>query len=256
MVSQCSATSGSRVLKQGGASRILLPCVADLLAICALCALLFIASCDRVKPKGDASLLPRKGVTVKITGSLILEDAQQDTLLALARQAIGYALSVASDLPVQPSAESGLQKKLGCIVQLLIDGKVRGSGGYVLPVKELSSSVAELAMRAALTGGEAQPLKKEELGRTIIKITVVGEPEPLSADDALQVGKQGLVLMSREGQVKWILMPEDVGRLTAAPAAIDSILSAGQSSRNALKKGDVSLVTFTTQTFEETPRLR
>jgi len=80
-------------------------------------------------------------------------------------------------------------------------------------------------------------LKRRNSAGPSSKITVVGEPEPLSADDALQVGKQGLVLMSREGQVKWILNARGCGRLTAAPAAIDSILSAGQSSRNALKKG-------------------
>jgi AMMECR1 domain-containing protein len=198
----------------------------------------------------ESALTPRKGVTVNVSGARQLTDAQQDTLLAIARQSIAYYLQTGDTPPAPSLTGSELFKNRGCLVKLTVDGKTRGTSGYILPVKELAAAVAELSMRAATGGGRFEALKRKELAATLIQITVVSDPVTISGEAAVKVKKHGLVLMSGEA-VAGILLPDDVNQSGSAGAAIDRLLSLARMTRNDWKPPEIAIKAFTVQVFEE-----
>lgn len=225
-----------------------------------MCAMLFITSCaqQKTEPKiavdtsvvPESAITPRKGVTVSITDVRMLTDAQQDTLLAIARQSIAYYLQTGTMPPVPQQTASDLFKSHGCLIKLTAAGKTRGTSGYILPVKELAAAVAELSMRAATGGERFDPLKRKELAGTVIQITVISDPVVIKKETEIKIKKHGLVLISGE-IVAGILLPDDVSQAGSGGAAIDRLLSLARMTRDSWKPPTVAIKTFTVQLFEE-----
>jgi len=217
-------------------------------------AALLVASCghksDVETTIPESAVMPRKGITVNTTGESLLTDAQQETLLAIARRSIAYYLRTGSNPPDPTVSDTALLKNRGCLIKLIVDGKTRGTSGYLLPVKRLAAAVAELAMRAATGGGRFDALKPQELARTIIQITVVSEPVTISKDAEVIIKRHGLVLMYQE-RVAGVLLTDDVIQSGSSGVAIDRLLSFNRMTRNDWKSPGVKIQTFTVQVFQE-----
>ena len=238
------------------------PAVASAGMLAVMYAILFIPSCAQQKNEPrqraaadtsvvpESAITPRKGMTINITGARMLTDAQQDTLLAIARQSIAYYLQTGNTPPVPPLTASDLFKNHGCLIKLTAAGKTRGTSGYILPVKELAAAVAELSMRAATGGERFGPLKRKELAGTVIQITVISDPVVIKKEAEVKIKKHGLVLMSVE-TVAGILLPDDVSQAGSGAAAIDRLLSLARMTRDSWKPPAVAIKAFTVQLFEE-----
>ena len=104
-----------------------------------------------------------------------LAKAQERVLLELARKSIEHYF----DTGRTPHPETGdplLREKRGAFVTLKTDGELRGCIGYPVPVMPLDATIAEMAVAAASQDYRFTPLTPEELGRTVIEISVLTLP--------------------------------------------------------------------------------
>ena len=143
-----------------------------------------------------------------------------------------------------------LLKNRGCLVKLIVDSLTRGTSGYILPVKELAEAVTELSMRAATGGQRYDPLKPQELARTIIQISVVSEPVTVRSVSEVKVHQHGLVL-KYEGAVAGILLVDDVIQSGTAGAAIERLLNLNRMTKKDWVAPKVEIQTFSVQVFQE-----
>jgi len=213
------------------------------------------ASCGQKSEGGKAAiaksaLIPRKSVTLRVTGDTLLTGAQQDTLLALARRSIASYLQTGSVPPQAPVNDSVLLKNQGCLVKLTVDSLTRGTSGYILPVKRLAEAVTELSMRAATGGQRYDPLKPQDFARTIIQISVVSEPVTVRSEAEVKVHQHGLVLKS-EGAVAGILLVDDVVQSGTAGAAIERLLNLNRMTKKDWVLPKVEIQAFSVQVFQE-----
>jgi AmmeMemoRadiSam system protein B/AmmeMemoRadiSam system protein A len=122
-----------------------------------------------------------------------------DTLLAIARAAIGHALGVHAG-PPRTDIAPWLARPGATFVTLLLDGKLRGCIGSLAPSRSLGVDVAENAAGAALRDPRFSPLTREEWTRCRVEVSMLSPPKPLRfADEAellaqLRPGEDGVIL--------------------------------------------------------------
>ena len=213
------------------------------------------ASCGQKSEGGKtavpaSALIPRKSVTLRVTGDTLLTVAQQDTLLALARRSIAAFLRTDSVPPPPQVSDTALLNYRGCLVKLTVDSATRGTSGYILPVKQLAGGVTELAMRAATGGQRYDPLKPQELARAVIQISVVSEPVTIRSEAEVKVHQHGIVLKS-EGAVAGILLVDDVIQSGSAGAAVERLLNLNRMTKKDWVAPKVEIQTFSVQVFQE-----
>jgi AMMECR1 domain-containing protein len=215
----------------------------------------FAASCGQKSEGGKASvagsaLIPRKSVTLRVTGDTLVTGAQQDSLLALARRTIAGFMRTGSVPPPSLVNDSTFLKNRGCLIKLTVDSMIRGTSGYILPVKPLAAAVAELSMRAATGGQRYDSLKPQELDRTVIQISVVSEPVTIKNEAEVKVQQHGLVL-KYEGAVAGIMLVDDVAQSSSAGDAIERLLNLNRMTKKDWVPPKVEIQTFTVQVFQE-----
>lgn len=87
-----------------------------------------------------------------------------------------------------------LKNELGAFVTLKINGELRGCIGYIVGHLPLYDTVVEVAKQAAFSDPRFQPLKKEELEKVKLEISVLSSFTPIETYDEIEVGKHGLLL--------------------------------------------------------------
>jgi AmmeMemoRadiSam system protein B/AmmeMemoRadiSam system protein A len=122
-----------------------------------------------------------------------------ETLLALARGAIGHALGVHAE-PPRTDASAWLARPGATFVTLQLEGKLRGCIGSLAPTRGLGVDVAENARAAALRDPRFAPLTATEWPRCSLEVSVLSTPKSLRfADEAellaqLRPGEDGVIL--------------------------------------------------------------
>ena len=140
-----------------------------------------------------------------------LTQAQQTTLLALARTAIESRLDN-QPAPRAPSEESIFHKRLGVFVTLKKFGQLRGCIGVFEGVAPLADSAIDCAQGAAFRDPRFPQLGPEELTEIQISVSVLSPSEPMqisSREDLLaqlQPGRDGLILT--EGAQRATFLPQ------------------------------------------------
>jgi MEMO1 family protein len=122
-----------------------------------------------------------------------------ETLLGIARGAIGHKLGLAAAAP-RTDAVPWLARPGASFVSLLLEGRLRGCIGSLAPVRGLGEDVAENAVGAALRDPRFSPLGTAEWVRCALEVSVLSVPKPLQFGDEaellaqLRPGEDGVIL--------------------------------------------------------------
>jgi AmmeMemoRadiSam system protein A len=122
-------------------------------------------------------------------------------LLAIARQSIAEALKPDASTPPPPSErEPWLAEPGATFITLKRDGELRGCIGSLEAHRPLGQDVWENARAAAFRDPRFPPLRREELPRIAVEVSVLGPAKPLpvrseaEALARLRPGRDGVVL--------------------------------------------------------------
>jgi len=127
----------------------------------------------------------------------MLTKIQGNKLIRLARKSIETVFSKkALDYKEEKKEFS---KKLGVFVTLHKAKQLRGCIGFPYPYKPLADAIVEAAKAAAFSDPRFLPLKKEEISKIKIEISVLTEPKEIfvKSQDILkeiEIGKDGLII--------------------------------------------------------------
>ncbi len=123
---------------------------------------------------------------------------QQEVLLALARQTIERRLGIdGSANPVNPEGTFYEKEEFGSFVTLHIRGDLRGCIGYIQPVAPLKEQMRMCAMAAAFQDPRFPPLTETEWPDVDLEISLLFPPVPVQQEDDIVIGRDGLIVSSR-----------------------------------------------------------
>jgi MEMO1 family protein len=132
---------------------------------------------------------------------------QEDPYVALARRTLemyvneGKTLSVPEGLPEEMTGQQA-----GAFVSIKKQGQLRGCIGTTGPT---SSNIAHEIIQNAISAGTRDPrfdpIEPEELDKLVYSVDVLGEPEPISSMEELDVIRYGVIV--RSGRRSGLLLP-------------------------------------------------
>ena len=114
---------------------------------------------------------------------------QAEKLIKLARKAIE---SVFSGEKIEMPTGKEFRQARGVFVTLTENGKLRGCIGFPYPNLPIAQAVVEAAKSAAFSDFRFSQLKKEELDKIKIEISILSLPEKCKCED-VKVGRDGLM---------------------------------------------------------------
>jgi AmmeMemoRadiSam system protein A len=128
-------------------------------------------------------------------------EAQQQAMLAMARQAIAASLESVQAPRPEPD-DPFLAYRAGVFVTLREKqrfrqsgpGRLRGCIGHMKPDQSLHQIVPEMAVQAATADPRFPPMKAKELADVTIDIAILSPIKPVESRDEIEIGKHGLVL--------------------------------------------------------------
>lgn len=137
----------------------------------------------------------------------MLNQDHRSQLLRIARQSIEIALDGRRLTLEAAEFHPDIQRPSGAFVSLHThDGDLRGCIGSILPVAPLYEAVSSNAVNAAFRDPRFHPLRRDELTRVHIEISVMSPIVPVSAIEEIEVGRDGLII--RRGSRAGLLLPQ------------------------------------------------
>lgn len=137
----------------------------------------------------------------------MLTPNQRTRLLSIARTSIESALDGVRLHIDESSLDPVLTRPSGAFVTLHTpDGELRGCIGTIQPVAPLCQAVASNAVNAAFRDPRFFPLEREELPGIHIEISVMSPIEVVTDVDAIEVGRDGLIIS--RGSRAGLLLPQ------------------------------------------------
>jgi len=119
-------------------------------------------------------------------------------LVRLARESIEASLR--GEEPKVPEVGGNLREKRGVFVTLTEGEELRGCIGFPLPLFPLAEATVKAALSAAFEDPRFPPLRREELERVLVEVSVLSPPELIRVKDpreyprAVRVGEHGLIV--------------------------------------------------------------
>ena len=138
--------------------------------------------------------------------------------------------------------------------------ELRGCIGYVLPIMELKKAIRDNALNAALKDPRFPSLRKEELDKIVVEVSLLTVPEKMKYSSPeelvkrIQIGKDGLImeksfykgLLLPQVPVEWGWNVEEFLSHTCMKAGLPA---------DSWRKGRVNVKKFSAAVFsEESPR--
>jgi AmmeMemoRadiSam system protein A len=134
-----------------------------------------------------------------------LSKDQKIFLLELARRAISFHLEEGS-VPKEKTDDRQLLEKRGAFVTIKVDNELRGCIGYPLPYKSLFQTIIDCAIAASSQDFRFPSLKKEELSRLSIEISILTLPRKVKDISEIKIGEHGIILS--KGPHRGLLLPQ------------------------------------------------
>lgn len=134
------------------------------------------------------------------------------TLLQLARLAIGEELGVACALPNRQAERPWLMQQGACFVTLTKGGHLRGCVGSLAAYRPLADDIHANAQAAAFLDRRYRPITQEEFGYIDIEVALLTPATPLHFDSEasalaqLRPGRDGVIL--EHGNTRVTLLPQ------------------------------------------------
>jgi len=129
--------------------------------------------------------------------SLDLDAEQQKEILQWIHGYIGT--SYGYDEPVPPESLKSMPK-CGVFVTLHLRGQLRGCIGYIQSDRELSLTIRDAALAAALKDNRFSPLDEEEWKDTEVELSILSPMEKIGGPDDLKMGEHGALLEAPRGR--------------------------------------------------------
>ena len=131
-----------------------------------------------------------------------------DAYVRLARQSVetyvttGRTMKMPKDLPPELTRD-----RAGTFVSIHKLGKLRGCIGTISPVTScIAKEIIQNAISAASKDPRFDPIREDELKYLEINVDVLGEPEPVSSPEELDVRKYGVIVSC--GMRRGLLLPD------------------------------------------------
>ena len=132
-------------------------------------------------------------------------DEERKELLEIARKSMEDYVKHGKKTSFSPQNEKYLEKR-GGFVTLNKDGQLRGCIGYIVAVKPLYETVAEMAINAAARDTRFSPVTADELDDIDIEISVLSPLKTVEDINEIEVGKHGIII--RKGFNSGLLLPQ------------------------------------------------
>ena len=137
--------------------------------------------------------------------------AQEDPFVRLARSSVEHyilrhrKMEMPGDLPAELTA-----RRAGAFVSIHEHGKLRGCIGTISPVRDcLAQEIIDNAVSASTRDPRFSPIRADELKWLEISVDVLGDPEPVSSPDELDVKRYGVIVT--KGRKRGLLLPDLAG---------------------------------------------
>ena len=134
--------------------------------------------------------------------------AQEDPFVRLARSSVEHyilrhrKMEMPGDLPAELTARGA-----GAFVSIHEHGKLRGCIGTISPVRDcLAQEIIDNAVSASTRDPRFSPIRADELKWLEISVDVLGDPEPVSSPDELDVKRYGVIVTN--GRKRGLLLPD------------------------------------------------
>jgi AmmeMemoRadiSam system protein A len=134
-----------------------------------------------------------------------LTSDEKTFLVKIAHEAILSSLEN-GEIAQKDSVPPRLEEKRGCFVCIKIDGKLRGCIGNFISDKPLHQLVQEMAVAAATRDPRFYPMKKKDLSRFDLEISVLSPLQKVSSIEDIQVGVHGLYI--EKNFARGVLLPQ------------------------------------------------
>ena len=190
-----------------------------------------------------------------------LEDG--NLLIKFARDNIEYYLKNHRKIPIPEEIKKRFSEKYGAFVTLNridVEGNpLRGCIGYIEAIYPLFDIVHKVSISSALEDPRFPPIKKEELDKIIIELSILTPPQLLKVNDPKEylqlivIGRDGLI--AERGMRRGLLLPQvpvDHGRNWDAETFLKHTCSKAYLPDNAWKEKDTKIYSFQAILLEET----
>jgi len=134
--------------------------------------------------------------------------ALEDPFVRLARASVEHyilrhrKMEMPGDLPAELTA-----RRAGAFVSIHEHGKLRGCIGTISPVRDcLAQEIIDNAVSASTRDPRFSPIRADELKWLEISVDVLGDPEPVSSPDELDVKRYGVIVT--KGRKRGLLLPD------------------------------------------------
>ena len=134
--------------------------------------------------------------------------AQEDPFVRLARASVEHyilrhrKMEMPGDLPAELTA-----RRAGAFASIHEHGKLRGCIGTISPVRDcLAQEIIDNAVSASTRDPRFSPIRADELKWLEISVDVLGDPEPVSSPDELDVKRYGVIVT--KGRKRGLLLPD------------------------------------------------
>ena len=136
------------------------------------------------------------------------ERAKEDPYVRLARASVEHyilkhrKMEMPQDLPAEL-----VSRRAGAFVSIHEHGKLRGCIGTISPVRGcLAQEIIDNAVSASTRDPRFDPIRPAELKWLEISVDVLGDPEPVSSPDELDVKRYGVIVT--KGRKRGLLLPD------------------------------------------------
>ncbi len=187
----------------------------------------------------------------------MLGPEDRSTLLRLARRAVTLAARGQPLPPVETDSPSPALRAAGsAFVTLTQRGALRGCIGGLEARQPLASDVWEHAYAAAREDPRFGPVRPEDLDSLHIEVSSLSPPSPLNVPPdqlttALRPGIDGVIL--RRGPLRATFLPQVWQKVPDPVEFLDMLCDKAGLPRSAWLRGEVEVLAYQVESFEETP---
>ncbi|MGA6927566.1 MAG: AmmeMemoRadiSam system protein A [Desulfosarcina sp.] len=182
---------------------------------------------------------------------------QGAALVALARRTLAdhFGQSVASPDGRTIQVDQALQAHRGTFVTLNINHQLRGCIGSLSPTGPIVDGVRDNALNAAFHDPRFPPLRKSELERVQIEVSVLSTPIPLDYSDAddllyrLKPGVDGVII--KKGIASATFLPQVWEQLPRPEPFLSHLCLKAGLPADGCRAGDLTVLIYRVQYFEE-----
>ena len=136
----------------------------------------------------------------------MLNEQQRRQLLQLARTSIESALDGRKFELRESDYDDVLRRPAGAFVTLTKEGELRGCIGSIRAMEPLYRAVAASAINAAFNDPRFSALRRDEMPKIEVEISVMGPIVPVRNIEEIEVGRDGLIISC--GRYAGLLLPQ------------------------------------------------